>query len=192
MNKSPFLYLLSFICVFFIGCNNQENSSSERYSDTEKIIFENKGINNLYHSFEDANVAGNVSDVKKKKYPDYYGGAYVAENQRTVVIIIVDENPEKYEKEFRERLQNEPFELKRGRFSYNELLNILNKFGEFLKNNTNEPFLENVIAGGIYEDRNLFYIELLDTSKNVVNEIKERFMDSPAIMYEKGEKYVDI
>lgn len=190
MTKRVILCLL--LIYLFMGCESPEKSSSERYSDTGEIVFENKGIDNLYHSFEDANVARNVSEAKKKKYPDYYGGASVAEDQRTVVIIIVDEHPEKYEKEFRKRLKNEPFKLQQGKFSFNELLNISDRFREFLGNNINEPFMDNVIAGGIYEDRNVYYIELLDTSENKVNEIKEKFMDSPAIMFEQGEKYVDL
>lgn len=190
------VYPFLFIFLIFVGCINNENASLKPDNDIkegtkpgDKIAFINEGINYLYDSFEDniyTTRAGQV--VKTKKFPDYYGGAYVDVDQETVVIVVVDKDPKKYENAFKSRMKNHPFRMVEGKFSFNELQHISNEFVLFLKNNVNNEMGRNIVYGGIRKARNSFIIELENCSQSKIEELKKNFMDSPAIQFEQGER----
>ena len=194
-----FFYFLSLsLVIISVSCTNRENVSISEDTEISQILnennipFENEGMNNLQNSFENVLVTRSTGTFKRKKYPEYYGGSYIDKDQKTVVVILVGESPQKYEKEFKKRVGNEPVRFEQGKYSYNELLSIMDKFRDFVRNNENKEVIQNVVAWGIYDDRNVFSIELEDCSESRIKEIKEFFGDSDAIIFEQSERYKEI
>lgn len=193
-----FFYLLFLLMVIiWVSCSNRGNVSTsenikEQMSNENDIHFDNEGMDNLQNSYEDIFVTTVNGTVKRKRYPEYYGGSYIDADQKTVVVILVGNSPQKNEKEFRKRVGNYPVRFEQGKFSYNELRSIMDKFDEFMKNNEGKEFVRNVVAWGIYDDRNRFYIDIVDYSESKIKEIKDNFMDSDAIMFEQSERPRDL
>jgi len=199
MKKIIFLLLLlSFIILE--SCNSNENdvllqqkNNLENSFKENKVYYDNEGMNILQNSFkEDTIFTRSNSICKRKKYPNYYGGSYIDKDQTTVVIILVGKFFNKYQDEFKKIMGSWPVRFEVGKFSYNELNNIHDKFYQFLVDSKNKEIVKNIVACGTYDDKNLISISLEDCSESKIKEIKEKFLDSEAIIFEKSDRPIDL
>ncbi len=193
MKKENYLLFL-FVAIIFTYCSNSGNDSKQQQNkkNREYVLYDNPGMTNLQNSFEDTMVIISDREIKRKKFPEYYGGAYIDNDQRTLVIILTGNSTKRHEEEFKSRVGNHPVRFQKGRFSFNELQSINDKLYEFVTNNKDKEFVRNIIGWGTYDDKNAVYISLEDSSESIINEIKEKFMDTDAIKFEKSERPRDL
>ncbi|WP_298650667.1 hypothetical protein [uncultured Proteiniphilum sp.] len=118
-------------------------------------------------------------------YPDYFGGIYLDENF-DIVLVIVDDNPEKFRSMAEEKVKRVNLHLQKGDFSLNELEKIQEKLDDFFRNSAPKSIKDNLISAGIEVQANRISVEFIDISPDKINEFKKAFMDSPAIIFKQG------
>ncbi|WP_286845414.1 hypothetical protein [Proteiniphilum sp. UBA5346] len=118
-------------------------------------------------------------------YPDYFGGIYLDENF-DIVLVIVDDNPEKFRSMAEEKVKSVNLHLQKGDFSLNKLEKIQEKLDDFFRNSAPKSIKDNLISAGIEIQANRISVEFIDIGPDKINEFKEAFMDSPAIIFKQG------
>jgi len=165
------------------------SSFHEKAKKQEKAVNE---YNKLMNSIHDSNKRS--SD---EAFPEYYGGAFIDENDDLVVLVTTKEKSGK--EKVKEATENSDTKIKEAKHSYNDLLKIQTKVEKtytslYKKNN------EDVEIKSILDDITGIYID--DKGNQVVVQIKELsvekeelfnklFGNSELIVFEDGFTYSD-
>lgn len=182
------LFVIPILSILLFASCDSDSSNSKPVSE-EKITKEErqakagiagKEARELMKIIEEPGTRSSES-----AYPEYFGGIYLDENF-DIVLVIVDDNPEKYRSMAEDKVKNVKLHLQKGDYSLNELKKIQEKLDDFFRNSASKSIRENLISAGLDEKANRIYVEFIDISSNKINEFKEAFMDSPAIIFKKG------
>lgn len=191
-----FLFVISFICILFIvSCDNEK--SNNRVSDNEKISIEEEQVKSSIAAKEARELMQVIENEPGTRssgsaYPDYFGGIYLDDNF-DLVLVIVDDNPEKYRSMAETKVKNVKLNLQKGEFSMNELKEIQGKLDDFFHNSAPKSIMDNLISASLKIKLNRIVIEFMDISPTKIDEFKKAFMDSPAIIYTQGiERLTDV
>lgn len=143
-------------------------------AEVEELAF------NLDDSFQSKLRSG---DVGEYHYPSYYGGHYINEDKKLVVIIVSDEKQAK--KELSNRAQSNNYIIQKGKFSYTSLVDISERFADFLDANTNNPIIEKHFGGAYIDiENNCYVIELNDINNNEAKDFfKKALGNSPELVF---------
>ena len=94
-------------------------------------------------------------------YPDYFGGIYLDENF-DIVLVIVDDNPEKFRSMAEEKVKSVNLHLQKGDFSLNKLEKFQEKLDDFFRNSAPKSIKDNLISAGIEIQANRISVEFID------------------------------
>ena len=141
----------------------------------------NQLASNLMASFRNK-----VSRTSMVAYPDYYGGAYINDND-SLVILTVGENTDK--SEFVQRCKGDGFKTLKCKYSFNELNGVVEQITSFVSNEENQSEVLDVQfnGAGISNSENKVIVQLSDISDTNIAKFKAKIVDSPAIRFEKSE-----
>ncbi len=182
-------FVIPIICIIlFASCDNDR--SNNKAVDNEEITKEEQQAKASIAGKEARELMqiiekGPGTRSSESDYPDYFGGIYLDENF-DIVLVIVDDTPEKFRSMAEEKVKSVKLHLQKGDFSLNELKKIQEKLDDFFRNTAPKSIRENLISAGLDEKANRIYVEMKDISPVKINEFKEAFMDSPAIIFRQG------
>lgn len=128
------------------------------------------------------------------KYPDYYGGMYISDDARNLVVQIVkDKISQAGTMDF--YYYNELFTIDDSikveyvKNSYNELEEVFNKINDYLTSNQ-PPKNFNSVGIDIY--KNSIVVNYVEINEEVKKEFKEKIIDSDLVIFEAGIKNINL
>lgn len=182
MKKLCNVLFVVFIAIFAMTSCSQDSllDDGEELNAVHGIELRGHELaNNLLASFENYVTRGN--DIV---YPDYYGGMYL-DDDGTLVVLSVSDDPNLYRDEFVKRCQGDNFKLQPCKSSLNEL-----KDGVELirKSSISQPSLFEELhlkSFWVSEKENKVYIGLSDCSSDNINRFKRFFGRLAFLDFEK-------
>lgn len=125
----------------------------------------------------------------KVKYPDYYGGCYIDENNKLVVYTIGDFVQTKSSVL---NMAGKDVVVKAGKYSFQNLTDIMEKIGKFSSDEKNKFVMENIASVSLMDIQNYIMVKLYDCNEQKIDEFKSNIIDSPAIVFEKEDESLDL
>ncbi len=196
MKKFVFQLILSLFFASLIACNHKSNNSNNSNKNSEDYSGE---INSTSDSNIDATILYDKlmtsfsNDWIEREsdpdlYPGYYGGSFVDNNGNFVIAVTGD--VDKNRAHLINILETDNFKIETVRYSYREMMRVMDDIDNFLINNTiaeNHPVLERF--AGAYPDvmDNRVKVLLTEINDNVINTFKKEISNSPLIVFKQGE-----
>lgn len=138
-------------------------------------------FNNMFNTFNSSVLrSGN-----KIVYPEYYGGAYI--NNEDKLVVLTKKNAD-FSREASLFTNNNTIVTKECDYSYNELLQLSASIFEQKKNQLNKNVTDNYNRVSVREDLNRIAVYLLEYSEEKINEFKSTISNSPAIIFRQGQE----
>lgn len=141
----------------------------------EKNALATVNYNRLMNSFS-RNLSGTEYD-----FPDYYGGAYIDQNNNLVLNVIGD--LERCKNAISLRIDDSSVQYKPVSVSYNELRGIINSVVKFKKENPSDDLAANISAWGIDQTTNKVRIYLKNPTSTKMLSFKEKISASNAVQF---------
>lgn len=186
---------LTLLIILFISCNKNKqtgNASMEKNHILEKDSNRNDSNNDTpvqeeadknYHAIMDSfNEKETPTLSKVKDYPDYYGGSYINENGQLVVFITGDTI--KAKEIIGKYVDNKNILFVNSEYSYKTLNKIMDRIDEAARKKS--PVFQHLDSWYIRETENRIHINLNRYEDSVINEFKEKVIDSPAIIFKRS------
>ena len=194
MLKYTNFIFLSLIIVILTSCNQQKNNNNN--SNTESNTSEVNSLkqnNQVALQLHDKLMNHFSIDWMEREsdpdlYPDYYGGSFIDNNG--IFVIAVTQNTDNVKELLKEALETDNFKIESVRYSYKEMLRVMDSIDEFLVNSS-IPDDHIVLAhfAGAYPDvmENRVKVLLTEVNQNVVNSFKRDVTNSQLVIFEQGE-----
>lgn len=193
------LFILSISFIFATACTNaKKNNTNTNSSTTADYTPQGNKKSNEAVSNELFNklMEGFTPDWMEREfdpsiYPIFYAGSFI--NDQGKFVIAVTENNEQNRKALADLMGSDDFIIQEVEYSYADLLRIMNKIDEFLANSeiaNDNPALVNF--AGAYPDvvDNRVRVTFLKVNDDVISAFKNDVSNSPAIIFEEGERHV--
>lgn len=192
---SHFSYMafLLFITSCVTSCSQDDNmidnmpkektslvSKSSRTENEKRALDIATGLNNSFKTLTKA------ADGRST-YPDYFGGATIGEDGHLIVYIKGDTIKAKIDLE--SRSQSSDFTIKSCEYSLNELTELKSQLAELFNQDQYTDELT-WVAVGISPKKNRIIVRLEDCSAEKIALFKSKISNSPAIIFEEGQKAV--
>lgn len=178
-----FVFLVFILIIMgVIGYRNKDNELEKYYERNYQMTF----------------VARDVEAFLKYRYngeyPDYYGGMYISDNALNLIVQIVkDKLPQSGTREY--YYYNELFTVDKNikieyvENSYKDLEEVYNKINDYLS--FKQPLKDfNSVRIDIY--KNMVVVNYVEINKEVINEFKEKVIDSEVVLFESTLENIDI
>jgi|AGTN01.2.fsa_nt_gi hypothetical protein len=188
--------LFSLVFLFSVACNQQKNSreegsasNSEAGSMTDVPAGKNERAL-AYHEKLMESFSPNWMELESNPdiYPDYYGGSYI-DNNGTFVVAVTG-NQEQNKQKLAKILGGDDFNVETVQYSYKQLFLVMDKIDAFLEN-TSIPEEHPVLLhfAGAYPDviDNRVKVILTEVTETVTGAFKKDVVNSPMVVFEKGE-----
>lgn len=114
-------------------------------------------------------------------YPQYYGGAYVAEDG--ILVIAVTENVAKCKEDLMLRIDDSMVRYQLVPFNYSFLQSVKNSIQSYVDLNGDNEITRNIKAWGIRQKMNKVVVYMEDTSDERIKEFKEKITSSDAVHF---------
>lgn len=176
------LLILILLTVGIIGYKNKDNELEKYYERNYQMTFVARDVEAFLKYRHDG------------EYPEYYGGMYISDNADNLMVQIVkDKIPKQGTQEY--FYYNELYTVDKRikieyvKYSYQELEEIYNKMNDYFLNN--EVFKD---LNSLYIDvyRNRVVVNYVEINKEVINEFKEKVIDSEVVLFESTLENIDI
>lgn len=184
------------VSTIIVSCNNdsvvdevpsmpQPRTSETTFSpDVTFNMSANITYNKLLDSF---NNKVSRSGNQEQEYPDYYGGAFI-NDQNNLTVYIYQPNGNVRTSALQSLTQDNNIVTKPCDYSYNYLLGLMQKVRRYKAENPNSELTKKFCLTVLKEIENRVYVYLLDCDKTTIQSFKENISDSPAIYFFEGEK----
>jgi hypothetical protein len=194
MLKYTNFIFLSLIIVILTSCNQQKNNNNN--SNTESNTSEVNSLkqnNQVALQLHDKLMNHFSIDWMEREsdpdlYPDYYGGSFIDNNG--IFVIAVTQNTDNVKELLKEALETDNFKIESVRYSYKEMLRVMDSIDEFLVNSS-IPDDHIVLAhfAGAYPDvmENRVKVLLTEMNQNIINSFKRDVTNSQLVIFEHGE-----
>lgn len=194
MLKSTNYLLLSLLIVILASCNQPKTDDTNENSDSNSSEVNSiKQNNQIALELHDKLMNYFSEDWMEREsdpdlYPDYYGGSFIDNNG--VFVIALTQNTENIKALLEQALESDNFKVESVRYSYKEMLRVMDSIDEFLVNNS-IPDDHIVLANfaGAYPDvmENRVKVLLNEVNQNIINSFKRDVTNSQLVIYEQGE-----
>lgn len=185
--KNLFFYFLAAISIFLVACSSSDIDDSvisqtgtletRSVSDFEPAIcYGLEEYNNLLNSFK----LSPVPSAEPSHYPGYYGGAYVNDNGK--LVILITGNPKVHRNEFVRRCGSENIVLEKCKYPYVALLNQIQRINEFQQHH----FDSNIMGCALVDNENIIEVWLQNDEDVYVENFKRMVSSSKMIKFVKG------
>ena len=194
MLKYTNFIFLSLIIVILTSCNQQKNNNNN--SNTESNTSEVNSLkqnNQVALQLHDKLMNHFSIDWMEREsdpdlYPDYYGGSFIDNNG--IFVIAVTQNTDNVKELLKEALETDNFKIESVRYSYKEMLRVMDSIDEFLVNSS-IPDDHIVLAhfAGAYPDvmENRVKVLLTEVNQNIIKSFKRDVTNSQLVIFEHGE-----
>lgn len=194
MLKSTNYLLLSLLIVFLASCNQPKTDDTNKNTDSNsREVNSIKQNNQIALELHDKLMNYFSEDWMEREsdpdlYPDYYGGSFIDNNG--IFVIAVTQNDENIKALLKQALESDNFKVESVRYSYKEMLRVMDSIDEFLVNNS-IPDDHIVLANfaGAYPDvmENRVKVLLNEVNQNIINSFKRDVTNSQLVIFEQGE-----
>lgn len=194
MLKSTNYLLLSLLIVILASCNQPKTDDTNENSDSNSSEVNSiKQNNQIALELHDKLMNYFSEDWMEREsdpdlYPDYYGGSFIDNNG--VFVIALTQNTENIKALLEQALESDNFKVESVRYSYKEMLRVMDSIDEFLVNNS-IPDDHIVLANfaGAYPDvmENRVKVLLNEVNQNIINSFKRDVTNSQLVIFEQGE-----
>lgn len=188
-----YIYTLILI-ISLISCNqqnreNNKDSENDNTEETNTIAANNKLSIEMYDKL--MNSFGKdwmERESDPDLYPDYYGGSFIDNNGNFVIALT--NNSQKVQELLKEALETDNFKTETVQYSYRQMLRVMDSIDEFLINNSIPD--DHVVLShfaGAYPDvmENRVKVLFTEVNQNIINSFKRDVINSPMVIFEKGE-----
>ena len=188
-----YIYTLILI-ISLISCNqqnreNNKDSENDNTEETNTIAANNKLSLEMYDKL--MNSFGKdwmERESDPDLYPDYYGGSFIDNNGNFVIALT--NNSQKVQELLKEALETDNFKTETVQYSYRQMLRVMDSIDEFLINNSIPD--DHVVLShfaGAYPDvmENRVKVLFTEVNQNIINSFKRDVINSPMVIFEKGE-----
>lgn len=186
--KTCILLLFFMGCIafplFYSACTSraENNSASLGKAVVIPIISHDENEAKSIELHEKLNATFSVSRSDAPSYPNYYGGAFIGDNGRLVVL--VKEDLDQAKEDLKKRLKSSAFQTLACDYSYQELLDLNNKLGTLFDNSKLREKL-NWTSVGMQVAKNRIIVYLGDTLEQSVSRFKTQVSSSPMIIFDE-------
>ena len=194
MLKYTNFIFLSLIIVILTSCNQQKNNNnnSNTESNTSEVnsLKQNNQVALQLHDklMNHFSIDWMEREAHPDLYPDYYGGSFIDNNG--IFVIAVTQNTDNVKELLKEALETDNFKIESVRYSYKEMLRVMDSIDEFLVNSS-IPDDHIVLAhfAGAYPDvmENRVKVLLTEMNQNIINSFKRDVTNSQLVIFEHGE-----
>lgn len=184
------MLIMLFICIS--SCSNDDLNRTE--NDNEKSVEDGSLLyDKLIQSFIFTGNTKRGAD-NEIQYPDYYGGSYVNDNGDLVVCIIENKikSVNQIKSNVRKVIGANGVIFKTVDYSFNYLNGIMNTLNEYVISNNTMNKVENINAFYYSQIDNCIIVELDNCNENVIQNFKNKVIDSPAIKFKNAEMEIKI
>lgn len=188
-----YIYTLILI-ISLISCNqqnreNNKDSENDNTEETNTIAANNKLSIEMYDKL--MNSFGKdwmERESDPDLYPDYYGGSFIDNNGNFVIALT--NNSQKVQELLKEALETDNFKTETVQYSYRQMLRVMDSIDEFLINNSIPD--DHVVLShfaGAYPDvmENRVKVLFTEVNQSIINSFKRDVINSPMVIFEKGE-----
>lgn len=190
MKKLIFAFLLASVIT---GCSS-DGLLDEGASSANTAILENFDSqtdfkkearvlgDNLDHSFESS-----MTKSGEILYPDYYGGSYINEKGKLVVLVVGD--TAQYRSNILSRTRSNNFELIQCDYSYNKLLNVINNLNSYFETQEGIKVFHDlsINAFGLLDNKNRIFVNIRNLTSEKINKFKTHISDTTALLFQDGD-----
>lgn len=194
-----YFFILIFLILLATACTNAGKSDNDSTSaNTAEITPQSNAKANevIANDLFDKLMTAFSPDWMEREsdpaiYPAFYGGSFISDQGKFVVAVTA--NTEANRKALADMMGSDDFILQTVQYSYAELLQIMNKIDDFLANPAiaeDNPALVNF--AGAYPDvvDNRVRVTFTELNNNVTAAFKKDVSNSPAVIFEKGDRPV--
>ena len=194
MLKSTNYILISLLVVSLLSCNQQKrNDTSNTTGDSTSEVNSIKQNNQFSLVLHDKLMNHFSEDWIEREsdpdlYPDYYGGSFIDNNG--IFVIAVTSNTENVKELLKEALETDNFKVESVRYSYKEMLRVMDSIDEFLVDSSiSSDHIVLVHFAGAYPDvmENRVKVLLTDMNQNIISSFKRDVTNSQLVIFEQGE-----
>lgn len=188
-----YIYTL-ILTISLISCNqqnreNNKDSENDNTEETNTIAANNKLSIEMYDKL--MNSFGKdwmERESDPDLYPDYYGGSFIDNNGNFVIALT--NNSQKVQELLKEALETDNFKTETVQYSYRQMLRVMDSIDEFLINNSIPD--DHVVLShfaGAYPDvmENRVKVLFTEVNQSIINSFKRDVINSPMVIFEKGE-----
>ncbi len=177
--------------IAYADFNNVFEQREMQKSYNESLV-ENFGDNYksvLSNNEKSALIAESIDKIinQNENYPDYFGGMYINDSGNLIFQRVNKNIPDLQNNEFKTYTEvlSKKVEIEEVEYSYNEISDINEKLIDYFAENKDNG----IKLCGFYIDvfNNRLVVELEDISSGVIEKFKEEIIDSPIIVFKKGE-----
>lgn len=194
MTKLTNYIFLSLLIAGLFSCNQQKTSNNSKNdngtegeinsfseNNTKSLALHDKLMNYFSEDWMERESDPNM-------YPDYYGGSFI--NNDGILVVTVTRNTDNVKELLKEALETDNFKVESVKYSYKEMLKVMDSIDEFLINNTiPDNHLVLTHFAGAYPDvmENRVKVLLTDVNQEIINLFKRDVTNSQLVIFEKGE-----
>lgn len=173
-------WLLGILPVVFFSCTDKDNHvSSDLKMDSTLDIKDAPIEEDALKIHETLNTSFVSTRNGNKIYPENYGGSYLDKNGEFVILIVKGQETKDLD------FVPQGAVIKSCKYSYNELLNILETLKGY-KLTDNREIYNNFLVFYIDDKLNRVIVELTDTSSSAKQAFKDNISNSDAIIFVKA------
>lgn len=188
--------ILLAILMFVSACNSPGKRGTDDSTTTEKTT---SGRNDYAANESKATVQYDrlmtsfAPDWEEKEsdpsiYPDYYGGSYI--NDEGKLVICVTGNAGQHRQTLARIIESDDFVLETVRYSYRELMKVMDKIDAFLGDPSvpeDHPVLINFSGAGPDIMENRVIVEFQEINDAITGAFRKDISGSPAVLFKEGE-----
>ena len=192
-NNILHLFLL-LTMMLVVSCSDNLLSDIDNMN-SEEILTSDFSTNEKNSLIQGANLLGSFSIMSTRSvnkedydYPDYYGGSYV-DDQGKLVVLVSSDNIEKYRQNFVRRTQSNEIILKSCEYSFKDLLTTID---EIKKSGEQKALMIDdlqLVSYGVDAQKNKVVVAMIDCNDQKIAKFKSEIMDSPIIIFEHADSY---
>lgn len=187
-----FVYFMSVMAVCFItACTSDfsgdifpEDAVEQNATVVNGFLPEAGMQSEAYQSYEKLMelLSPQTRSTGSAQYPDYYGGSYVDDNGKLVVLLASSDVNIRSAGNMKEQLTGNHVIYKNCTYSYNALNSVVSQITEKAENGV--PFIyDNVGMFGIDDENNSVLVGLYDNSVDAITQFKNKVANSPTIRF---------
>lgn len=186
---TSFLLILWAVATLFTACKqgNKQQSTDSSYNLEANSPSEAQTMAMYIKLMSSFNPNWEIEEPAADDYPDYFGGAFMGNDNQLVVCIAGD--TAQYRNTIAEIVESDMFRLEACTYSYRDMMLVMDQIDAFLSNPNvphDHPFINNFTGAlaDVFTNRVIIRVETINDT--IVNSFKKDITDSPIVQFEEG------
>ncbi len=189
LHKSKLITLLT-LAAFFSACKQQnKQQGADPHHDIEFSSHSEAQTMAMYIKLMSSfNPNWEIEEPAADDYPDYFGGAFIGNDNELVVCVVGDTT--QYRNTITDIVESDQFRLEACTYSYRDMMLVMDKIDTFLSNpdvSHDHPFINSFTGALADVFTNSVIIRVETLNDTIIDAFKKDITDSPIVQFEEGE-----